>query len=59
MSIQVQFSSGGGINLQSKSVNLTSTSSQTFYPSSEYDGLSSITVTPNLQDKTAYPSTSS
>ncbi len=58
LSIQVQ-SSGGGANLQSRNVNLTSTSSQTFYPSSGYEGLSSISVTPNLQNKTIYPSTSS
>jgi len=41
-------SRGGGANLQLKNVNLTSTSSQAFYPSSGYDGLSSINVTPNL-----------
>lgn len=42
--------------LQSKSVSLTSTSAQTFTKDPNYDGMSSITVTPNLQTKNIYPS---
>lgn len=47
MSIEV-LTQGGGANLQSRSVSLTSTSSTTFSTTSGYDGMSSITVTPNL-----------
>lgn len=55
--IQV-ISNGGGANLQSRSVNLTSTSTTTFYPDSGYDGMHTIMITPNLQTKSVTPSTS-
>lgn len=54
MSVEV-LTQGGGANLQSRSVSLTSTSSTTFSPLSDYDGMSSITVTPNLQTKSVTP----
>lgn len=54
MSIEV-LTQGGGANLQSRSVSLTSTSSTTFSTTSGYDGMSSITVTPNLQTKSVTP----
>lgn len=54
MSVEVLTQSGGA-NLQSRSVNLTSTSSATFSTTSGYDGMSSITVTPNLQSKSVTP----
>lgn len=57
MSIEV-LTQGGGANLQSRSVNLTSTSATTFSPQSGYDGMSSITVTPNLYTRSVTPSTS-
>lgn len=57
MSVEV-LTQGGGANLQSKSVSLTSTSSTTFSPETGYDGMSSITVTPNLYTKSVTPSTS-
>ena len=57
MSVEV-LTQGGGANLQSRSVNLTSTSSTTFSPQSGYDGMSSITVTPNLYTRSVTPSTS-
>lgn len=57
MSIEV-LTQGGGANLQSRSVNLTSTSATTFSPQSSYDGMSSITVTPNLYTRSVTPSTS-
>lgn len=50
--------SGGSSNLQTKSVSLTSTSAQTFSKDNAYDGMSSITVTPNLQSKNVSSSTS-
>lgn len=58
MSVEV-LTQGGGANLQSKSVSLTSTSATTFSPQSGYDGMSSITVTPNLQSKSVTLSSSS
>lgn len=57
MSVEV-LTQGGGANLQSRSVSLTSTSIITFSPQSGYDGMSSITVTPNLQTRSVTPSTS-
>ena len=54
MSVEV-LTQGGGANLQSRSVSLTSTSATTFSPQSGYDGMSSITVTPNLQTKSVTP----
>lgn len=54
MSVEV-LTQGGGANLQSRSVSLTSTSTTTFSPQSGYDGMSSITVTPNLQTKSVTP----
>lgn len=57
MSVEV-LTQGGGANLQSRSVSLTSTSSTTFSPQSGYDGMSSITVTPNLYTRSVTPSTS-
>lgn len=57
MSVEV-LTQGGGANLQSRSVSLTSTSTTTFSPQSGYDGMSSITVTPNLQTRSVTPSTS-
>ena len=57
MSVEV-LTQGGGANLQSRSVSLTSTSATTFSPQSGYDGMSSITVTPNLQTRSVTPSTS-
>ena len=54
MSVEV-LTQGGGANLQSRSVSLTSTSSTTFSTTSGYDGMSSITVTPNLQTKSVTP----
>lgn len=57
MSVEV-LTQGGGANLQSRSVSLTSTSATTFSPQSDYDGMSSITVTPNLQTRSVTPSTS-
>lgn len=47
MSVEI-LTQGGGANLQSRSVSLTSISATTFSPQSGYDGMSSITVTPNL-----------
>jgi hypothetical protein len=58
MSVEV-LTQGGGANLQSRSVNLTSTSATTFSPQSGYDGMSSITVKPNLQSKSVTLSSSS
>ena len=58
MSVEV-LTQGGGANLQSRSVSLTSTSATTFSPQSGYDGISSITVTPNLQSKSVTLSSSS
>ena len=58
MSVEV-LTQGGGANLQSRSVSLTSTSATTFSPQSGYDGMSSITVTPNLQSKSVTLSSSS
>lgn len=57
MSVEV-LTQGGGANLQSRSVSLTSTSATIFSPQSGYEGMSSITVTPNLQTKSVTPSTS-
>ena len=57
MSVEV-LTQGGGANLQSRSVSLTSTSTTTFSPQSGYDGMSSITVTPNLYTRSVTPSTS-
>lgn len=57
MSVEV-LTQGGGANLQSRSVSLTSTSATTFSPQSGYDGMSSITVTPNLYTRSVTPSTS-
>ena len=57
MSVEV-LTQGGGANLQSRSVSLTSTSATTFSPQSDYDGMSSITVTPNLYTRSVTPSTS-
>lgn len=57
MSVEV-LTQGGGANLQSRSVSLTSTSTTTFSPQSGYDGMSSVTVTPNLQTRSVTPSTS-
>lgn len=57
MSVEV-LTQGGGANLQSRSVSLTSTSATTFSPQSGYDGMSSVTVTPNLQTRSVTPSTS-
>ena len=57
MSVEV-LTQGGGANLQSRSVSLTSTSATTFSPQSGYDGMSSITVTPNLYIRSVTPSTS-
>lgn len=57
MSVEV-LTQGGGANLQSRSVSLTSTSATTFSPQSGYDGISSITVTPNLYTRSVTPSTS-
>ena len=54
MSVEV-LTQGGGANLQSRSVSLTSTSATTFSPQSGYDGMSFITVTPNLQAKSVTP----
>lgn len=54
MSVEV-LTQGGGANLQSRSVSLTSTSATTFSPQSGYDGMSFITVTPNLQSKSVTP----
>ena len=54
MSVEI-LTQGGGANLQSRSVSLTSTSATTFSPQSGYDGMSSITVTPNLQTKSVTP----
>lgn len=54
MSVEV-LTQGGGANLQSRSVSLTSTSATTFSPQSGYDGMSSIMVTPNLQTKSVTP----
>lgn len=54
MSVEV-LTQGGGANLQSRSVNLTSTSATTFSSETGYDGMSSITVTPNLQTKSVTP----
>lgn len=54
MSVEV-LTQGGGANLQSRSVSLTSTSATTFSPQSGYDGMSFITVTPNLQTKSVTP----
>ena len=54
MSVEV-LTQGGGANLQSRSVSLTSTSSTTFSPQSGYDGMSSIMVTPNLQTTSVNP----
>lgn len=58
MSVEV-LTQGGGANLQSRSVNLTSTSATTFSPQSGYDGMSSITVKPNLQSKSVTLSSTS
>lgn len=58
MSVEI-LTQGGGANLQSRSVSLTSTSTTTFSPQSGYDGMSSITVTPNLQSKSVTLSSSS
>ena len=57
MSVEV-LTQGGGANLQSRSVSLTSTSATTFSTQSGYDGMSSITVTPNLYTRSVTPSTS-
>ena len=57
MSVEV-LTQGGGANLQSRSVSLTSTSATIFSPQSGYDGMSSITVTPNLYTRNVTPSTS-
>lgn len=57
MSVEV-LTQGGGANLQSRSVSLTSTSATTFSPQSGYDGMSSITVSPNLYTRSVTPSTS-
>ena len=54
MSVEI-LTQGGGANLQSRIVSLTSTSATTFSPQSDYDGMSSITVTPNLQTKSVTP----
>lgn len=54
MSVEI-LTQGGGANLQSRSVSLTSTSATTFSPQSGYDGMSFITVTPNLQAKSVTP----
>ena len=54
MSVEV-LTQGGSASLQSRSVSLTSTSATTFSPQSGYDGMSSITVTPNLQTKSVTP----
>ena len=54
MSVEV-LTQGGGASLQSRSVSLTSTSATTFSPQSGYNGMSSITVTPNLQTKSVTP----
>ena len=56
MSVEV-LTQGGSASLQSRSVSLTSTSATTFSPQSGYDGISSITVTPNLQTKSVTPAT--
>lgn len=58
MSVEI-LTQGGGANLQSRSVSLTSISATTFSPQSGYDGMSSITVTPNLQSKSVTLSSSS
>ena len=57
MSVEI-LTQGGGANLQSRSVSLTSTSATTFSPQSGYDGMSSITVMPNLYTRSVTPSTS-